>query len=250
MLELCELEVAYRGVEVVHGVDLALDRGEVVGMIGPNGAGKSSVLRAVCGLVRPSGGEVLFEGCALNGMAPEQIARLGLALVPEGRHVFKTLTVAENLRMGEWRNGKGGVAVEQTLDRFPILRERASEHADRLSGGEQQQLAIARALIGRPRLLILDEPSLGLAPKTIDMIYELLEGLRREGTTMLLAEQNAARTIDFCDRCLVLGGGRVRVHGRREELQGDPDLVRAYLGSTVARAGTYDDEETEAGGRR
>jgi branched-chain amino acid transport system ATP-binding protein len=249
VLELREMKVAYGGVEVVHGVDLELDRGEVVGMIGPNGAGKSSVLRAVCGLVRPSAGEVLFEGRALNGMAPEQIARLGLALVPEGRHVFKTLTVAENLQMGEWRDGNGGAAVEQTLDRFPILRDRAAEHADRLSGGEQQQLAIARALIGRPRVLILDEPSLGLAPKTIDLIYELLEGLRREGTTMLLAEQNAARTIDFCDRCLVLGGGRVRVQGRREELQGDPDLVRAYLGGTVVRAETFD-EGTEVGGRR
>ncbi len=120
--------------------------------------------------------------------------------------------------------------MEQTLERFPILRERAGEHADRLSGGEQQQLAIARALLGRPRLLILDEPSLGLAPKTIDLIYELLEGLREEGTTMLLVEQNAARTIDFCDRCLVLGGGRVRAQGGREELRGDPDLLRAYLG--------------------
>jgi len=224
------MTVAYGGVEVVHGVDLALAPGEVVGMIGPNGAGKSSVLRAICGLVRPRSGEVLLEGRALNGMAPEQIARLGLALVPEGRHVFKTLTVAENLRLGEWRGDNGYSAVDQTLDRFPILRERANEHADRLSGGEQQQLAIARALIGKPRLLILDEPSLGLAPKTIDLIYELLEGLRREGTTMLLAEQNAARTIDFCDRCLVLGGGRVRVQGDREELQGDPGLLRTYLG--------------------
>lgn len=224
------MTVAYGGVEVVHGVDLVLERGEVVGMIGPNGAGKSSVLRAICGLVRPSGGEVTFEGRALGGMAPEKIARLGLALVPEGRHVFKTLTVAENLSLGEWRDPSDAGLVERTLDRFPILRERASEHADRLSGGEQQQLAIARALIGRPKLLILDEPSLGLAPKTIDLIYELLENLRGEGTTMLLAEQNAARTIDFCDRCLVLGGGRVRVHGGREELRGDPDLLRAYLG--------------------
>jgi branched-chain amino acid transport system ATP-binding protein len=250
VLELREIRVAYRGVEVVHGVDLALDRGEVVGMIGPNGAGKSSVLRAICGLVRPSAGEALFEGRSLKGMAPERIARLGLALVPEGRHVFKTLTVAENLRMGEWRSGEGGATVEQTLGRFPILRERADEHADRLSGGEQQQLAIARALIGRPRLLILDEPSLGLAPKTIDLIYELLEGLRREGTTMLLAEQNAARTIDFCDRCLVLGGGRVRVQGRREELRSDPDLVRAYLGGTAMRAEAYKDKEAEVGGER
>lgn len=230
MLELRDVKVAYGGVEVVHGVDLSLAGGEVVGMIGPNGAGKSSVLRAVCGLVRPSSGEVLFEGRVLNGMAPEQIARLGLALVPEGRHVFKTLTVAENLQLGGRSNGEGAAAMEQTLERFPILRARAGEHADRLSGGEQQQLAIARALLGRPRLLVLDEPSLGLAPKTIDLIYELLEGLREEGTTMLLVEQNAARTIDFCDRCLVLGGGRVRAQGGREELQGDSDLLRTYLG--------------------
>jgi branched-chain amino acid transport system ATP-binding protein len=230
VLELRQVKVAYGGVEVVHGVDLSLARGEVMGIIGPNGAGKSSVLRAISGLVRPSAGEVLFEGRALNGMAPEQIARLGLALIPEGRHVFKTLTVEENLRLAGRSNGEGGAAMERILERFPILRERAGEHADRLSGGEQQQLAIARALLGRPRLLILDEPSLGLAPKTIDLIYELLEGLREEGTTMLLVEQNAARTIDFCDRCLVLGSGRVRVQGGREELRSDSDLVRAYLG--------------------
>ncbi|HEY7951257.1 MAG TPA: ABC transporter ATP-binding protein [Solirubrobacterales bacterium] len=229
MLELREIKVAYGGVEVVHGVDLSLAEGEVVGMIGPNGAGKSSVLRAVCGLTRPSSGEVLFEGRVVNGMAPEQIARLGLALVPEGRHVFRTLTVAENLQMGRRGNGESA-AMERTLERFPILRARASEHADRLSGGEQQQLAIARALLGRPRLLILDEPSFGLAPKAIDLIYELLEGLREEGTTMLLVEQNAARTVDFCNRCLVLGGGRVRAQGGREELRGDSSLLRAYMG--------------------
>jgi branched-chain amino acid transport system ATP-binding protein len=224
------MRVAYGGVEVVHGVDLRVASGEVVGVIGPNGAGKSSVLRAVCGLVRPSSGEALFEGRLLNGMAPEQIARLGLALVPEGRHVFKTLTVAENLRLGGRSNGGNAATIEQALERFPILRARAEEHADRLSGGEQQQLAIARALLGRPRLLILDEPSLGLAPKAIDLIYELLGDLRDAGTTMLLVEQNAARTIDFCDRCLVLGGGRVRAQGEREQLQDHPDLLRAYLG--------------------
>ncbi len=230
MLELREVKVAYGGVEVVHGVDLSLAEGEVVGMIGPNGAGKSSVLRAVCGLTPPSSGEVLFGGRVVNGLAPERIARLGLALVPEGRHVFKTLTVAENLQMGGRGNGAAATAMERTLERFPVLRARASEHADRLSGGEQQQLAIARALLGRPRLLILDEPSLGLAPKTIDLIYELLAGLREEGTTMLLVEQNATRTVDFCDRCLVLGGGRVRAQGGREELRGDSGLLRTYMG--------------------
>jgi branched-chain amino acid transport system ATP-binding protein len=230
MLELRGAKVAYGGVEVVHGVDFGIDPGEVVGMIGPNGAGKSSVLRAICGLAPPSAGEVLFEGRALNGMPPERIARLGLALVPEGRHVFKTLTVAENLRLGAWSANGGEVGIEPALERFPTLRDRAGERADRLSGGEQQQLAIARALVGRPRLLILDEPSLGLAPKTIDRIYGLLGELREEGATMLLVEQNATRTIDFCDRCLVLGGGRVRARGSREELREDSGLVHAYLG--------------------
>lgn len=225
------MRVGYGGVDVVHGVDLSLAGGEVVGMIGPNGAGKSTILRAISGLVRPSGGAVVFDGCTLTGMAPEQIARLGLALVPEGRHIFKTLTVAENLRLGA-RNetDESGPLFEQMLERFPILGERAAQRADRLSGGEQQQLAIARALLGRPKLLILDEPSLGLAPKMIDTIYELLQGLREEGVTMLLVEQNAARTIDFCDRCVVLSTGKIRARGSRKELQRDPELLRAYLG--------------------
>jgi branched-chain amino acid transport system ATP-binding protein len=230
MLELRDVRVSYGRIEVVHGVDLSVGHGEVIGMIGPNGAGKSSVLRSICGLVRPSSGTATFEDRVLIGMAPEQIARLGLALVPEGRHIFKTLTVAENLRLGARKEAEVDDLMEQTLTRFPILRERASQRADRLSGGEQQQLAIARALLGRPKLLVLDEPSLGLAPKMIDLIYELLGELREEGVTMLLVEQNAARTIDFCDRCLVLSTGKVRAHGSRDELQRNPDVVRAYLG--------------------
>jgi branched-chain amino acid transport system ATP-binding protein len=229
MLELRELRVGYGKVEVVHGVDLNLERSEVVGMIGPNGAGKSSILRAICGLVQPSAGEVLFEERSLSGMAPEQITRLGLALVPEGRHIFKTLTVAENLRLGA-RREDGQEQIEHTLERFPILGERAEQRAGRLSGGEQQQLAIARALVGRPKLLILDEPSFGLAPKTIDVVYGLLQSLREEGMTMLLVEQNATRTISFCERCVVLSTGKIRSHGKREELQQNPDLLRAYLG--------------------
>lgn len=229
MLELRGIRVSYGRIEVVHGVDLSIGRGEVLGMIGPNGAGKSSILRAICGLVRPSAGDVVFEDRVLTGLAPERIVRLGLALVPEGRHIFKTLTVAENLRLGA-RNGSESAWMEQTLERFPILRERAAQRADRLSGGEQQQLAIARALLGRPKLLVLDEPSLGLAPKMIDVIYELLQSLREEGVTMLLVEQNAARTIDFSDRCVVLSTGKVRVQGSRGELQKDPEVLHAYLG--------------------
>jgi branched-chain amino acid transport system ATP-binding protein len=230
MLELREIRVGYGGIEVVHGVDLSIDHGEAVGMIGPNGAGKTSILRSVCGLVRPTAGEVVLEDRVLTGMAPEQIAHLGMALVPEGRHIFKTLTVAENLRLGARGDSEREAWMDWTLERFPILRERADQRADRLSGGEQQQLAIARALLGRPKLLVLDEPSLGLAPRMIDVVYELLEGLREEGVTMLLVEQNAVRAIDFCDRCVVLSTGRIRAQGARADLQRNPDVLRAYLG--------------------
>jgi branched-chain amino acid transport system ATP-binding protein len=228
MLELRGLKVAYGGVEVLHGVEMSLGKGEVVGIVGPNGAGKSSLLRAICGLTRSSAGEISFEGGSLRGLAPEEIARLGIALVPEGRQVFGTLTVAENLRLAV--PGDGAEPMEQVLERLPILRKRAGQRADRLSGGEQQQLAVARALLRKPRLLILDEPSLGLAPAMIDVIYELLEELRKEGATMLLVEQNAARTIDFCQRSLVLAGGRVRASGRREDLRRSPEVLRAYMG--------------------
>jgi branched-chain amino acid transport system ATP-binding protein len=227
MLELSGLRVAYGGVEVVHGVDLELAGGEVLGLIGPNGAGKTSILRALCGLRRPSAGSVVLEGRTITGLAPEQVARLGLALVPEGRQIFKTLSVEENLRLAAPARGCGVAAMTR---RFPILAERARTRADRLSGGEQQQLAIARALVTAPRLLVLDEPSLGLAPKLIDATYALLAELRAEGVTMLLVEQNARRTIDFCDRTVVLAGGKVRAEGSREELRRNPDVVRAYLG--------------------
>lgn len=226
MLELRGLKVAYGGVEVLHGVEMSLAEGEVVGMVGPNGAGKSSLLRAICGLTPLSGGEISFEGRALRGLAPEEIARSGIALVPEGRQIFGTLTVAENLRLAA--NGDRSEAMEQVLERLPILGQRAGQRADRLSGGEQQQLAMARALLRKPRLLILDEPSLGLAPKMIDVIYGLLEELRTEGATMLLVEQNATRTIDFCQRSLVLAGGKVRASGRREELQRN-QIGRAHV---------------------
>jgi branched-chain amino acid transport system ATP-binding protein len=228
VLELRGLRVTRGGAEVLHGVDLSVEHGEAVGVVGPNGAGKSSMLRAICGLLRPSSGEVRFAGETLAGLPPEEIARRGLAMVPEGRQVFGTLSVAENLRLAA--RGEGGEAIERLSERFPILRERAGQRADRLSGGEQQQLAIARALVGSPRLLILDEPSLGLAPRMVDATYELLSGLRDEGVTMLVVEQNATRTIDFCERSLILAGGRVRAEGSRKTLQRNPRLLRAYLG--------------------
>ena len=230
MLELRGLRVAYGGAEVVHSIELSVEEGEVVGVVGPNGAGKSSILRAICGLVRASGGEAAFGGRSLLGLAPERISRLGLTLVPEGRQIFKTLTVAENLRLATPRAGSAEEGVEGMLERFPVLAERAGQRADRLSGGEQQQLALARALLRKPRLLLLDEPSLGLAPKMIDVVYELLAELREEGVTMLLVEQNATRTIEFCDRCVVLNTGAIRARGTRAELARDPGLLHAYLG--------------------
>ncbi len=230
MLEVRELGVRYGRVEVVHGIDLQLAEGEALGVIGPNGAGKSSIVRAICGLLQPKG-TVRFDGREISGLVPEEIARLGLALVPEGRQIFKTLSVAENLRLG----ARGGESEKskRVLERFPVLHERAEQRADRLSGGEQQQLALARALVSEPRLLIIDEPSLGLAPKMIDVIYELLAGLRAARVTMLLVEQNAARTIEFCDRCAVLSGGEIRAEGSRAELQRNPQVLRAYLGSQL-----------------
>ncbi len=231
MLELRDLRVGYGGVEVVHGIDLQLREKEVVGMVGPNGAGKTSVLRSVCGLVRPRDGDVRFEGRSLLGAAPETIARAGIRLVPEGRHIFKTLTVEENLDLGLNLGGEKEDLLTQVYGRFSILWERRKQRADRLSGGEQQQLALARALVGKPKLLILDEPSMGLAPKAIDTAYELLDGLRDEGMTMLLVEQNATRTMTFCDRCVVLSSGSVRAEGTREELQRDTGLLDAYLGA-------------------
>jgi branched-chain amino acid transport system ATP-binding protein len=232
MLELRALRAERGGAEVLHGIDLKVEAGEVVGVFGPNGAGKSSLFRAICGLLRPSAGTVRFAGETITGRAAEKIARLGMALVPEGRQVFGTLSVAENLRLAA-RSPAQAEEVDRLMERFPILSRRAGQRADRLSGGEQQQLAIARALVSSPRLLVLDEPSMGLAPKMIDAIYEELASLRSEGLTMLLVEQNAARTIDFCERSLLISRGSIQIEGTREELQGNQEVLRAYLGQQL-----------------
>jgi len=228
MLEVRDLHVRYRDVEAVHGVDFHVATGEIVGIVGPNGAGKSSSLKAICGLVPASQGRVSFQAEDITGEAPERIVRRGVALVPEGRHIFKTLTVAENLLLGTTVNPDAD--VDEVLERFPILRDRYRAQADGLSGGEAQQLAIARALLSKPRLLILDEPSFGLAPKMIDFVYELLDELRQSGLTMLLVEQAATRTIAFSDRCVVLASGLQRAAGTREELERDSSVLDAYLG--------------------
>jgi branched-chain amino acid transport system ATP-binding protein len=202
-------------------------------MVGPNGAGKTTTLSAIFGLVAHAGGRILFEGEPLVGLSPEKILRRGLALVPEGRHIFGTLSVAENLQLGTTaRTDRAEAArdLKRVLERFPALASYYGRTAATLSGGEQQQLAIARALLSRPRLLLLDEPSLGLAPVVIDVVFDSLEELRNEGVTILLVEQNAARAVEFADRAYILRTGRVAHSGTREEILRMEDFETAYLG--------------------
>jgi branched-chain amino acid transport system ATP-binding protein len=233
MLTIDDLRVNYGRVPALHGVSLKVEPGEVVALVGPNGAGKTTTLSAIFGLVAPVGGSIEFEGQSLVGSSPEQILRRGLALVPEGRHIFGTLTVAENLLLGSTARSdrqEAAADLERMLELFPVLRSYYSSAAGTLSGGEQQQLAIARALLSRPRLLLLDEPSLGLAPVVIDTVFDVLEELRNEGVTMLLVEQAAARAVEFADRAYILRTGRVAHAGTREEILRMENFETAYLG--------------------
>ena len=233
MLKVENLDVRYGSSQAVNGISLEVDEGELVGLIGSNGAGKTTTLSAIFGLVHPAKGSITFEGQSLIGRAPEEIVALGIALVPEGRHIFASLTVAENLRLGGTpRKDRAGFQGDlmRVFELFPILEECYGRSAGKLSGGEQQQLAIARALLSRPRLLLLDEPSLGLAPRVIDLVFDALAELKTQGVTVLLVEQNAARTVAFADRSYLLRRGRVALSGTRDELVGQVDLAYAYLG--------------------
>ncbi len=231
-LALEALEVAYAGVPAVRGIDLDLGEGEIVGLVGPNGAGKSSMLHAVMGVVGIAGGDVRLHGRSLRGLAPEQMARLGVALVPEGRHVYASLTVAENLRLGyAGRRSREGLAEDRAWveELFPVVKEFAQRSAGALSGGQQQQLAIARALVARPDVLLLDEPSLGLAPTIVERLFETLGEIRERGVSILLVEQRAQLTIAFADRTHVIANGKLRLTLGPHEA-GDIDrLTAAYL---------------------
>jgi branched-chain amino acid transport system ATP-binding protein len=235
LLEISDLHVSYAGVPAVRGVGLTVGAGEVVGLIGANGAGKTTTLASVCGQHPPDGGRVVFAGREITGWSPERIVRLGLALVPEGRRILATLTVAENLRLAAAAAPRGqAVTPRESLARFPDIVDSLGRPAGRLSGGQQQQLAIARALVCRPRVLLLDEPSLGLAPKLVDVVFTTLEELRGEGVGILLVEQNAVRTLQLADRSYLLRTGRVAVSGSRDDMLGRVDLEQAYLGRTAA----------------
>lgn len=234
MISIERLSVSYRKVPALVDVSISVGQGELVGLIGPNGAGKSTLVKAIAGLVKPTSGSILFESVDIRGKYPEDIARLGVSFVPEGRHIFQSLSVAENLSLGYASGGTFDQAShEAVLDQFPALRRYYNNSAAGLSGGEQQQLAFARALLAKPKLLILDEPSLGLAPLIIDSVFEILQKLRADGVTILLVEQNASRTIAIADRTYVLGGGKIRKEGTASQLLDREDMIATYLGKKV-----------------
>jgi branched-chain amino acid transport system ATP-binding protein len=233
-LELVELSVNHGSVPAVRKLDLTVGRGEIVGLIGPNGAGKSTTLHAITGLVRPRSGDIRLAGASIVGRKPEAIARAGVALVPEGRRIFAELTVEENLRLGlVGRDGRAG--AEQDLrwvdELFPIVAESRSRQAGALSGGQQQQLAIARALVAGPDVLLLDEPSLGLAPTIVDVVFGALLKIRERGVTVLLVEQRAQRTVALADRTYVMTNGEMRMTLTPADAADTERIVAAYLAS-------------------
>jgi branched-chain amino acid transport system ATP-binding protein len=232
MLDVTALSVRYGAVEAVRGLDLSVGRGEIVALLGANGAGKTSALSAIAGLVPVAAGRVTFDGVDVTGQPAEELSRRGVALVPEGRRIFAGLTVAENLALGGAAHADAATRHSRASDmeaRFPILAERRSQKAGLLSGGEQQMLAIARALMSGPRLLLMDEPSLGLAPQMVERVFDLIASLRSEGLTILLVEQNVPMSLDIADRAVVLASGRVALAGPARDLATSDALRSAYL---------------------
>ena len=227
------LHVSYGRIAVVHGITLSVPEGAVVCLIGANGAGKTTIMRAISGLVRPRAGRILFDGADIARRPAHRIAASGLRQVPEGRQCFAELTVAENLEIGAYLvPGRAEIArrQDQVLARFPRLRERLAQYAGSLSGGEQQMLAIGRALMGAPRLLLLDEPSMGLAPLFVEEIFAIIAALKADGTTILLVEQNASAALDVADHAYVLETGRIVLEGPAPTVAANPAVAAAYLG--------------------
>ena len=231
VLELDGLDVRYGSVPAVRGLSLAVERGELVGLIGPNGAGKSTILHAIMGAVPAGGGDVRLAGESIRGRAPESIARAGMSLVPEGRRIFGELTVEENLRLGlAARRGNGsGDPLADAYDLFPMLAEYRDRQAGALSGGQQQQLAIGRALVAAPDVLLLDEPSLGLSPAMVDTVFGALAAIRERGVTVLLVEQRAQRTVALADRTHVLANGELRMTLTPADAGDTDKMIAAYL---------------------
>jgi branched-chain amino acid transport system ATP-binding protein len=233
MLKVDHLSVNYGAIKAVRDVSFDLKKGEIVTLIGANGAGKSTILKTVSGLLHPASGDILFEGRSIAKMSAPKIVAEGISQVPEGRRIFAGMTVKENLQLGAYlRKDKDGIEkdMEAMFKRFPILKERLKQDAATLSGGEQQMLAMARALMARPKVLLLDEPSMGLAPIYIQEIFDIVKSINKEGMTVLLIEQNARQALSIADRGYVLASGEVKMSGTGHDLLNDPAVQKAYLG--------------------
>jgi len=234
MLVVQDIHVYYGNIAALKGLSFYVNRGEIVTLLGSNGAGKSTTLRTISGLLRPRKGMLAFEGGRLDGVQAHDVVALGIAQSPEGRRIFPRMTVSENLDLGAYlRKDAAGIAKdrENVLELFPRLQERINQKAGTLSGGEQQMLAVARALMARPKLLLLDEPSMGLAPVLVDLIFDTIARIREQGTTVLLVEQNALAALRVADRAYVLESGSLKLAGPAAELAKDPEIVTAYLGA-------------------
>jgi branched-chain amino acid transport system ATP-binding protein len=235
MLEVENLQVFYGEIHALKGISIQVGEGEIVALLGNNGAGKTTTLKTISGLLRPRTGQILLEGQPIHELPPHEIVSLGVAHAPEGRRIFNRLTVVENLEMGAYLRSDEGIGedIERVFRLFPRLRERRTQVAGTLSGGEQQMLAIGRAIMARPRILLLDEPSMGLAPILVEQIFQTIEEINRQGTTILLVEQNAAIALSVAHRGYVLETGSVVLRGTAADLQEHPDVKRAYLGEAV-----------------
>ena len=233
LLAVRQLNVSYGGIRAVKNLSLELHEGELVSLIGANGAGKSTTLKAICGLLAPQSGEVLYQGRSIKGQGAWSLVSQGLVMVPEGRGIFTRMTIDENLRMGAYLRNDAQVApdMEAVYQRFPRLKERYKQLAGTLSGGEQQMLAMGRALLAKPKLLLLDEPSMGLSPIMVDKIFEVVKDVSKQGVTVLLVEQNAHRALEMADRAYVLDSGEMVLEGAARDLLGNAQVQAAYLGA-------------------
>ena len=233
ILEVKNIQVAYGKIVAVKDVSIDVKQGEIVTLIGSNGAGKSTTLRTISGLIKPKSGEILFNGKRIDGVPGHEIVGMGICHSPEGRRIFPRMTVKENLELGAFlRNDKAAVNadMDRVLELFPRLKERIKQTAGTMSGGEQQMLAVSRALMGDPKLLLLDEPSMGLAPVLVELIFDTIVKIRKQGITILLIEQNATAALEVADRAYVLESGKVKMSGSAKELSSDDKVTKAYLG--------------------
>ncbi|MCM3673381.1 ABC transporter ATP-binding protein [Peribacillus simplex] len=233
MLKIEDINVYYGNIQALKGISLSINEGEIVTLIGANGAGKSTMLKTISGLLKPKQGKIIYEGQSIGGKAAQSIVKMGISHVPEGRRVFANMTVEENLQLGAYlRKDKAGIKqdMEKVYELFPRLLERLKQQSGTLSGGEQQMLAMGRALMAKPRLLLLDEPSMGLAPLLVKQIFNIIEEINKTGTTILLVEQNANLALSIADRAYVVETGRIVLSGKSEELTASEEIKNAYLG--------------------